>query len=377
MRPSTSSRRGGVAGGQLAATAIEPRHLERNGDLGAEFLRLVERAPSQGLARDAGRKAEIVLDPGGGSGLSAVRALVEHDDREALGGGIDRGREAGRAGPDHGHVVHDLRVEVGRDAQARAGLGVGGPLQDRPVGTDHQRQFLRPDAETLRHGAAFLVSQSVQHRAGIAVAGQKTLQAHEIRRFRPAEEDGARVARLEQSNAAQDERPHDDLADLGGADHQRAHMGGIERQHGAAVRAGATRGQRSAAGELVHLAAELADAEPGDRRLMVQAVAAHDVDGTFEHQPARRVARAHLVDELAWGEFADLAAGETPRGLDLGRVQHRKHLGTAGLDKRHDGSLAGATRSQSPRGTRFERCAGLRPLLATGKSGFRPCRARH
>ena len=126
-------------------------------------------------------------------------------------------------------------------------------------------------------------------------------------------------------------------------------MGGIEWQHGAAVRAGATRGQRSAAGELVHLAAELADAEPGDRRLMVQAVAAHDVDGTFEHQPARRVARAHLVDELAWGEFADLAAGETPRGLDLGRVQHRKHLGTAGLDKRHDGSLAGATRSQSPR----------------------------
>ena len=163
-------------------------------------------------------------------------------------------------------------------------------------------------------------------------------------------------------------------------------MGGIERQHGAAVRAGATRGQRSAAGELVHLAAELADAEPGDRRLMVQAVAAHDVDGTFEHQPARRVARAHLVDELAWGEFADLAAGETPRGLDLGRVQHRKHLGTAGLDERHDGSLAGATRRSHPgaqgssgvpacgrcmRGAKADSGHACPPLMASSWSRFK------
>ena len=41
----------------------------------------------------------------------------------------------------------------------------------------------------------------------------------------------------------------------------------------------------------------------GDRRLVVQAVAAHDVDRPFEHEPGRRLALAHLEDDLAWARI--------------------------------------------------------------------------
>ncbi len=98
-----------IAGAARGAAAVEPRDLQRDGDLGAEFQRLAEGASGQRLAGDAGREAQIVLDPGRRAGLAADRALVEHEHREALGGGVDRGREPGRAGPDHGDVVQGLR----------------------------------------------------------------------------------------------------------------------------------------------------------------------------------------------------------------------------------------------------------------------------
>ena len=65
----------------IGAAAIEPGNLQRNGDLGAEFQGLIESAPGERHARDASRKAEIILDPRRGSRLPADRPLVEHDHR--------------------------------------------------------------------------------------------------------------------------------------------------------------------------------------------------------------------------------------------------------------------------------------------------------
>jgi hypothetical protein len=160
----------GSIGTPLGTAAIESRHLQRNRDLGAEFQRLIEGAPRQGPTRDTGGKTEIVLDPSRRPGLSAERPLVEHEHREALGRGVDRGGETGRPGPDHGDVVHALRIEVGGDAEADRGLCFRRPPQHRPVRTDHQRQVLRLDAKALHDGATFLISRSVQHGVGIAVA---------------------------------------------------------------------------------------------------------------------------------------------------------------------------------------------------------------
>ena len=141
-----------------------------------------------------------------------------------------------------------------------AGLGVGRPLQHRAVRADHQRQLLWLHAQALDDGATFLVRRGVQDGVGVAVAAEKALKPHKVRRARSADQDRAYATLLDEADAAQDEGAHDRLADLCRADHQRTEMGGIERQSGAALRAGAARGERGATGQLAELAADLAGA---------------------------------------------------------------------------------------------------------------------
>ncbi len=109
--------------GSVAAVgiaAVEPRHFERDGDLDAEFQRLIEGASGQRHARDAGREPEIVLDPRRRACLSAKGALIEHEHRQALGRGIDRGGKPRRSRANHGDVVDFFRVELRRDAETTA-----------------------------------------------------------------------------------------------------------------------------------------------------------------------------------------------------------------------------------------------------------------
>ena len=51
----------------------------------AEFLRLIVSARHQRHARDAGGKAEIVLDARGSARLALEGAAIEHDDRQSRG----------------------------------------------------------------------------------------------------------------------------------------------------------------------------------------------------------------------------------------------------------------------------------------------------
>jgi hypothetical protein len=70
-----------IAGTPRRPAAVEPRHLKRDRDLGTELQCLVEGAPGQRHAGDAGGEAQIVLDPRRRSGLTAERALVQHQHR--------------------------------------------------------------------------------------------------------------------------------------------------------------------------------------------------------------------------------------------------------------------------------------------------------
>ena len=72
-----------IAGRQFAAAAIEPRHLERNGDLGAEFLRLIIGARHQRQAGNAGGEAQVILDTRRGPCLAAETAAIQHQGGEA------------------------------------------------------------------------------------------------------------------------------------------------------------------------------------------------------------------------------------------------------------------------------------------------------
>jgi hypothetical protein len=67
----------------VAPTAIQRRGLRRNEHLGTELLLLHIGPAGQRLARDAGRKAEVVLDAHAGPGLAAISPAIEHYDAQA------------------------------------------------------------------------------------------------------------------------------------------------------------------------------------------------------------------------------------------------------------------------------------------------------
>ena len=226
-----------------------------------------------------------------------------------------------------------------------------------------------PKRSTAR--ARFFVGSGVEHGIRIGVARQEALQAEEIGRAAAIDQQRTGAAILDERDAAQDEGAHENLAELGGADHQRADMRGIEGQRGAAVGTGTAGGERAAAGQRTDLAGELAFAEQDDRRLAVQAVAPDDLDATVEHQPDRRIAHAHVVDQFAGREVPRVAVGEAPGGLHLQAAEHRKELVEAGLEDahqsnstwpaRHPGHLVcPAGRSIGPSHSRHARAGGGR-----------------
>ena len=63
----------------------------------AELLRLHEGPLGEVAAGDAGREAEVVLDPRAGAGLPAGRDHVDAQRSQPLGGAVDGGGQSGRA----------------------------------------------------------------------------------------------------------------------------------------------------------------------------------------------------------------------------------------------------------------------------------------
>ncbi len=132
-----------------AESSVEVYHLVGNLHLGAEFLRLVVGARHQRQAADACRKAEIVFDPGGSSGLAAEGAAVQHERGKSLGRRIHRRREAGRSRADDRDVVELRRVHRFDEADAAGEFVLARIAQQLPVRTQHNRQFLGRDMEAL------------------------------------------------------------------------------------------------------------------------------------------------------------------------------------------------------------------------------------
>ena len=70
--------------GVRRSLAVQPGDEPRDGEPGAELLRLRLRPAGERLAGDAGREAEIVLDLGRRPRLPAGRRRLQHDRREPL-----------------------------------------------------------------------------------------------------------------------------------------------------------------------------------------------------------------------------------------------------------------------------------------------------
>ena len=200
----------------------------RDGDLGAELLRLRVGARRQLLARDAGREAQIVFDPRTGTRLSARRHRLEHQHVEAFGGGIHRRRQAGRSGADDHHVAQVCLVDDLVETQTVRDLLVGRIFQRRSVATDDHGHVVdghvKPIEQVLRAGLALEVDVLI----GMAVPRQELLDSKRARRMIGSNQHDIADALRDQLHPAEDERPHQDFAQLAVGLHQRQQMLAID-----------------------------------------------------------------------------------------------------------------------------------------------------
>jgi hypothetical protein len=135
---------------------------------GVESLRLEGRLSRQVRAGYAGREPEVVLDPHARAGLASQRPGLGDERPQALGGAVDRGREARRSGAEHDEV-EDLPVDLGAQAERARHLRGRRVAQDAVVAYQHRRLVAR-DAECVEQAGALGVGVDVVPLHGQEVA---------------------------------------------------------------------------------------------------------------------------------------------------------------------------------------------------------------
>jgi hypothetical protein len=196
------------------------------------------------------------------------------------------------------------------------------------VATDDDGNVAHGDAEALEHVLDVRFPLDVDVVEGMSVAQQELLQAQGARAVMRADEHHVALPTHDQADAAEDERPHDELAQLGVRLHQGAERVAGHLQHLAVLRRQAT-DQAAPASEHAHLTGELPGLHPDDGTLAVLA-RQHDLERSPEKDVEPGVLRALLEEHLA--PVHRPAGAQMREAADLLVRELRKHLPTALLE---------------------------------------------
>ena len=194
--------------------ALELHRLVGDRDLDPELLRLAERAAHQRHARNAGREAEVILDPRRGARLAAERAAIDREHGEPFRRRINRGGQPSRACTDDHHVVQLGGVERPDQADTACELAFGRIAQQIAVWTKHDRQFFGLHIEALDQGLRAAIIGRIELLIGMPVATKEIGEAKDVAILLAADDDRT-CAGLDQADAPQDQRAHQPFSEVG------------------------------------------------------------------------------------------------------------------------------------------------------------------
>ncbi len=306
--------------------------VPRDHQPGPELLRLRVGARRQLLARDAGGEAEVVLDLRARARLAAGRARLQHQDVEPLRGAVDGGGQPRGAGADDHQVAEPALVDLLVEAEAVGDLVVRRVPEHELAAADQDGDVPLRDVEVVEQLLHPLVVVEIDVRVGMAVAGEELPRPQRRGAEVRSQEHHVADPVRDQLQPAEDERPHEDVAELGVGLHEREQALAVELDH--LARLGRARPhERAAAGEHVDLAGELAGLMGGDERLGA-AGRADDLEPSLDDHEERHVVVPDLHEQLA---LLDLAHGPMRRDpRDLRRRQDGEHLlGGGGQGRLH------------------------------------------
>ena len=214
-----------LAGGQhhmaRVVAAFELHRLVGDRDFDPELLRLAEGPAHQGHARNAGREAEVILDPRRSARLAAERAAIDGEHRQTFGARVDGGREAGGAGTNDHHVIKPVGDQSARPVRHSARAG---PRSD--CAANCRRDRARSEVLQARPG-------NVDQRLRAAIIGRveasygwplrrRKLTSRSTSPLASCADDDRSGAGLDQADPAKDKRPHHALAEIGLGDQRGA-----------------------------------------------------------------------------------------------------------------------------------------------------------
>ncbi len=225
----------------------------------------------------------------------------------------------------------DLRgVERSDEAEAASELHLAGIPQQLPAGAEHDRQLLSVDVEAFEQHARVGVGVRVELMVRMSAPAEEVLEPQHVAVIGAADDDRPGPG-LDQTDAAEDQRAHDLLAEFRLRHQQRAELlrrndERLDRSLGVGV------DQGRAAGELGHLAHERAGAVGDDRVATIELVAPSDGDLAREDDGQPVTDLADLHEGLARAIRPELPEPAQP--VDLRRLEGREHLLPAGFDQR-------------------------------------------
>jgi hypothetical protein len=202
--------------------AFDAQHLLWDRHLDAEFLRLVVGPGHQSHAGDAGRKTEVVLDARRSAGLAAEGAAIKRQNGEALGCGIDRGRQASGSGSNDRDVVDGASVDWSDETDTASEVVLSWIAQKLSPGAQHDRQLARIEVESIEESARIGVGIGVEQLVRMSVAPEEVLESENVALMGVADDHRATGALFDQADAPENQGAHDPLTELGLGDQQRS-----------------------------------------------------------------------------------------------------------------------------------------------------------
>ena len=236
------------------------RHAPRHGKARPEFQRLNLAPRAKIRARDAGRKAHVILDPRRCGGLPPDRQLVDDQRPQPLGPGIDRCGKTGRPCPHDNDIEPGTRLDRKIKTQPPRKRLRRRIVKDGPLAQHNQTPIRRHAAalcQKLRLGTANRMGPERD-----AVLGGKGLDpADGAVAFHPDQGQSGLPA-FDQATAARGENGDDDIAHFGDIGHclQHCPTRDADRGHG---RFGPVGQLCGSPGQKAHLAGELRRTQRG------------------------------------------------------------------------------------------------------------------
>ena len=253
-----------------------------------------------------------------------------------FGSAVDRGRQAGRAGPDHDEVADVVGgARLPEPDQARQ-VGIARVAQHVPSAPDHDRRLFGVDVQLTQERLGLVVGLEVDPAVRKAIAGAELAQPACVVGV-PRADDREAGAEPDQHLAAQQERPQDQVAEHGVLGDELAQALDRDDQHLARL-AHDRREQRGLVREQAQLAQEATGPVHRDQAL-VATVAGDHGDLSLQNDEEVVVLVPFAEQDLVLlgapalavrGEHSDLLVTEAWEGaLQIGRLCEGGRFGGA------------------------------------------------